>query len=451
MQALKRPSSARRALWLFLGAFLVYNLNCRPISSGDSAPAALLPFSIYLDGTITLDRYAPWLEQRYGGQASFLYRKAGHFYSLYPIATPLILTPLYAPLSLAPSLRQWPVMRLVLLARVLEKIAASLVAACSVAFLFLLLRRLTQERRALLLVFLYAFATNTWSTSSQALWQHGMSQLIIILSLLCLDRFLEDEKRWGSCAGAGLFASMSVAVRPTNVLFFGLSCTDGLLRRRWKLLASNVGFGAVCGLALAIYNVWLFGHLQGGYAAQSLDGNFFTGLAGLLVSPSRGLFVYSPVLLFLFPSLYVWLHSGVSRGRVVLLISLWFSVAHLLLYACFPRWWAGDCFGPRYMADVLPCLVILLIPVLPLLDRSGLTKAIFAVLLIFSVWVQTVGAFCYLDGIRDQRFGDWRRSPIVTCSAAGADWRGNRLLWDLLVSRATGRQLNFKKYNFHVQ
>jgi len=38
---------------------VVYHSNLRPIASGDSLQASLIPFSIILDGSITLDRFGP--------------------------------------------------------------------------------------------------------------------------------------------------------------------------------------------------------------------------------------------------------------------------------------------------------------------------------------------------------------------------------------------------------
>ena len=82
-----RPWSLRKAgpaLALFLAAWTVYNLNCRPITSGDTAPAALLPFAVVLDGTLTFDRYAAGLSILYDGHAFFLRERNGHSYSRYP-------------------------------------------------------------------------------------------------------------------------------------------------------------------------------------------------------------------------------------------------------------------------------------------------------------------------------------------------------------------------------
>jgi hypothetical protein len=448
------------ALAFFLAAFLVYNLNLRPISSGDTAPAALLPLAVWLDGTITFDRWAPWLDQRYPLGAGFLAKRGAHYYSQYPILQPVLLLPLYSPLALVPGLREWPLERLLLLARVLEKLAASLIAACAVALFFCLVRRFTGPRHSLWLALLFAFATSTWSISSQALWQHGMGQLLIILSLLGLDRCLSGEGGRAAWVAAGLAAALSAGVRPTNVVFVAACCAVLLVARRWKALASYLLFGAVVGAAVAAHNLAVFGRLSGGYGID-LSGNLLEGLAGLLFSPSRGLFVYSPVFLFLLPAACLWLRRGAARGAGVIAIAALFSVAHVLVHAAWPVWWAGDCYGPRFLSEALPCLTLLLILALEWLEQSRPARAAFVALVAFSVFAQFVGAFSYPAGDwhatpepvsrRPERFWDWKDNPVRRDFSAGVNLKGYRLLIELVAARAEGRPPDWEKLDLHIQ
>src|SRR5215213_2647920 len=90
-------SPRRTAFFLALLSLIVYNANARVIFSGDSVPARLVPFSILLDGTVTLDRFfkrpAPGQRAPY-----FLRPSGGKLYSAYPVTLPVLITPLYAPL-----------------------------------------------------------------------------------------------------------------------------------------------------------------------------------------------------------------------------------------------------------------------------------------------------------------------------------------------------------------
>jgi hypothetical protein len=405
---------SRPALKLLLGALLLYNLNFRPIPSGDTLPAALLPLQLVLHGRADFDACQPLLERYYGGDAYFLQAKGGHFYSRYPVAQSVLLTPLYLPLALAPGARRWPPATEILAARILEKLMASAIASASVTFLFLLLRRIVDERRGLLLAAVYGFATNTWSTSSQALWQHGASQLTTIVSLLCLARFLEDQRRWRDAAGAGLFAALSVAMRPTDILFFGVSVVVLLWKvRRPRLLAWYAGFGGLIGGPLAFYNLRLFGTVRGGYP-QSFDGNFWSGLAGLTMSPSHGLLVYSPVLLFALAGPYFW-RREVSKPALVLgPIAVLFTASQVALCARWPSWWGGDCYGPRLLTDVLPSVILLLAAAFGWVSRHRLLEGAFAAALVFSVGVQLIGAFSFPLGFhKPDAQWDWVHCPIL--------------------------------------
>jgi hypothetical protein len=398
---------------IFIAAFVIFNLNLRPIPSGDTTPAALLPFAVALDHSLTFDRFEPYLNIQYGGPVYFFHRHNGHLYSSYPIFPALLLLPLYAPLLLMRHLGQWPMDQLILFARLYEKVAASLVAASAVAMFFLLARRLTTEGKALVLTITFGFATETWAISSQALWQHGMSQLLIVLSLYCLVR---EDRPWG-LHGAGLFAALSIAMRPTNVLFLLISAA---VARRWKLLASYAIYGVLIGSLVASYNFAIFQDLRGGYI-QSFNGAFPDGFAGLLFSPGRGLFFYSPVLLLVF------LTRSSSLPRRVWLIAVLFPIAHILLYSKWPMWWGGHCFGPRLLTDITPCLVLLLIPALAM-PRT------FGALLALSIGVQFLGTFSYPKGL-------WDQTPVSIDSSPERLWQ----LTDNPITSALRNGLNLPR------
>ena len=100
--------------------------------------------------------------------------------SLYPVVLPVLIAPLYLPAVGYLHLRGWTDGRLDHIARIMEKLSASLVAALSASLLYLLLRRRAAAPIALLLTLAYAFGTTTWVISSQALWQHGMAELLVV-------------------------------------------------------------------------------------------------------------------------------------------------------------------------------------------------------------------------------------------------------------------------------
>jgi hypothetical protein len=129
-------------------------------------------------------------------------------------------------------------------------------------------------------------------------------------------------------------------------------------RRALWLLA-----GAAVPLALLMcYNLEFIGHIVGGYALGKYpDKKFFqldwTGLPGLLISPSRGLLVFSPFLVFLPVGLILRLREPGTRG---LAVTLSLAVAAQFLLYSQADWRAGVSWGPRWLTDFLPILVWIL-------------------------------------------------------------------------------------------
>jgi len=69
------------------------------------------------------------------------------------------------------------------------------------------------------------------------------------------------------------------------------------------------------------------------------------------------------------------------------------TAAHLLLVSK-SRWWHGGfTYGPRLVTDVVPCLVVLMIPAMALVGRSRSWRIAFGCALMVSIAVQGIGAF----------------------------------------------------------
>lgn len=423
----------RRRVTLFFVALFIYNLNLRPIPAGDTTPAALLPFAVFGDHSITFDRFEQWYESQHVKAAWFRRGVDGHYYSAYPILMPLLLMPLYVPACVVLDIPHMPVERVVLIARILEKLSASLIAALSVAAFWVLAEKLTNQRTALLVTVVYAFGSQTWSTSSQALWQHGASELAIVLGLLCFLWAWERPDHYLPAVLTGVCAGCSVAFRLTNTVFF-LVLAGYLLSSRWSLVRKGAFALAAVPLpaAFTIYSLWVFGHSLGAVSdAESgfARGALHSGLPGLLISPSRGLLVFSPVFLFAAFGIYRWFLDGRKWHPEIYGICLLVAAAHLVLIGRWSGWPGGYNYGPRLLTDVVPCLVILMIPAMQLVERSRTWKLAFASALLVSVTVQAIGVFFYPNGRWDalpqplnkqrERVWDWKDNQILRSARAG--------------------------------
>jgi hypothetical protein len=289
---------------------------------------------------------------------------------------------------------------------IMEKLAASTVTSLAVGLMYLVLRRRAARRDALVLVALFAFGTGTWSTSSQALWLHAVAELAVALALWCMT----SEPNLAKALLAGFAVAVIGLNRPPDVFLAAAFAVYALywLGRRSVLFLLG---GVVPGLLVLSYNLISFRDCVGAWG-MTIGGAFFEhsplpGLAALLFSPGRGLFVFSPFLLFL-PLL---LHRSLRdrKNRLLTICLLGGVLLHLVFYAR-TDWRAGHSYGPRYLLDLAPALLWLLAPVATSLRGAG--RGVFLVLSLFSVAVEAIGAFLY-TGISNQVLFE-RQDPTAT-------------------------------------
>lgn len=383
-------------LVILLVCLTVYNSNCRLIAAGDSIPARLLPFAILTKGTLYLESFGPVPP----GAHWFSPTRDGHLLSLYPIVLPVLATPLFAPAAVYVARAHPEAWRFETVSRLMEKAVASLIAALSVVVVWLALRRMTTRRNSLLLAAAYAFGTQTWSTSSQALWQHGLAELLLASVLLLLVRFGASPR---AAFAVGVLSGLLVFNRPPDALFAAAVALFYFLRGRGARLKFTVG--AIAGsLPFLLYNLYFFRRPLGGY--QGLLGTYVfehsipSGVAALLVSPGKGLLVFAPFFLFL--AVGGRLELG-AAGRLPAIL-LWIAfLAQLILYGT-TDWRAGWCYGPRFLTDAMPFLTVALVPAVDGIRRPAV-RALFALCVAFAFFVQAVGVFCFPVG------GSYKSSP----------------------------------------
>lgn len=282
------------------------------------------------------------------------------------------------------------------------KWAASAAVAGSAALLFLAALALTDRRRALLVALVYGLGSAVWSISSQALYQHGPNELFLGLGL-CLLLHLRGRPAYA--LGAALAFGAAALCRPTSALV-GAAVGLHLLRGERRALLGYAAGGLVAAALYGAYQLHYLGSpFTNGQAIAALaiakektgspspwQTPPWLGAAGLLVSPSRGLFVFSPVFLFSIYGAARALREARYRALrpVVLGALLLFAIA-----ACWFDWWGGWTYGYRPLVDLLPMLALLLVPALDALGPRPRLRALFLALLGWSILVQALGAFTY--------------------------------------------------------
>lgn len=403
---------------IFIFFFIIYNLNFRLLSSGDTAPASLIPFTILENHTPYLDSFIPYIEMRYEN-TYFLLNGNGHFVSLFPIVTPVLVTPLYIIPYLALKFYGTGISiydpHLFLLISLMEKISASIVTSLACVFVFLSIRKMFNDKIAWLSTITFGLAINTWSTSSQNLWQHGMVELLLAV-MIYLVLLIEEKENKRYIVLLGLLSGLFIFNRPPDsVLLIPIMVYTLFLKKKarvyycFSMLIASVPF--------IYYNVHTFGNLFGGYS-QNLETltigiNTISNILGLLISPNRGLFIYSPVLILSLVGMYK-LYTFKNRNIRIFLYLFFISfVLDLLVYASFDiHWWAGYCYGPRFLSGMAPIIVMYLavflhyVEVEPSANKKTILRSIFLILLAISFFVQVIGTFYYPSG-------DWNGNPDI--------------------------------------
>ncbi len=404
---LKRNESYNIVLLLCL-ILIAYSANYRTGGPSDTVPARYLPFSLWRECDFDLDEFAK-LHSR--AEVSGLIKSEAHYLSSYPVGAAIFALPYYLPsvLGKVPG-NSW-------IAYDLEKLSASCTVLLSVFLLYLTVRRLSSQNIALMIAAIYAVATSSFSISSQALWQHGASQLCLTAALYCLVRGTK-EPLW--LAFSGFAASAAVICRPTDAL---LIIPMGLyvLFHRTRMFPSFFLSGIPPVLFQLVYNKIYFDDFfrtqwdvaQGSFWSTP----FFEGLASILFTPSRGLLIYSPIFIFsLIGIILCWRKDGNLLFRY-LGVGV---IANLFLYSKFFMWWGGYTYGPRLLADLAPILCSFLVFAIPALKRRSV-KIAFLVLVVWSFTAHAIGAYA------DDPF--WNSEMDIDWNPAAAwQWRDNQLI-----------------------
>jgi hypothetical protein len=268
-------------------------------------------------------------------------------------------------------------------------------------------------------------------TASQALWQHGPAALAVTCMLLAISA--PRPSPLASAVG-GLAAGALVAIRLIDALLVAPVLIGLAQRKSRELLLFLPGFIALSTCAIAANIAW-FGTPLGGQAElEALHARLhgvpgpwsitpWEGLAGTLISPSRGLFVYTPWVA-LAVALAPWSLAPI-RHLPLLRWALLGLFPYLALLSAYSVWWGGFCFGPRYWTDVVPLFAVLLACALSSPPgRSLAGRWLFGVTIAWSIAVQTLGASCYPSSwnllpanvdTHHERLWNWSDTELSRC------------------------------------
>jgi hypothetical protein len=417
-----KPShkNGRVALLLFLGIYLFSGLS-RIGTSFDSRWTVYVAESIWNNHDTNLDEYEPQIRESLFYSVQCINAKGhdregppetcnGHWYDSYPIggkvlATPLIIAAVNVMRALHPLIRNLhssqPVIEGFLQADydvahpLIEMEVASAFLAATAVIMFFIALRFLPLKRAVWLTLLFALATSAYSIAGRAVWQHTPSMLLLTIILHLLIRAEEPGKQW-MAAWVGLCVALAYTVRPTDSLWVILFTAYVAIRFTrylgWYLLAA-----APVGALWISYNLSIYHHIFSPYYRNDLPGfqsenwgRMAMALAGNLISPSRGLLIFTPVFGFA-----IW---AMLTRKLKLPIAPWLiaaAVAHWIVVSAYvSNWWAGHSYGPRFFTDITPIFVLFLIPYLMRWDDlSRLARTTFITLALIGFAIHVRGGW----------------------------------------------------------
>ncbi len=290
-----------------------------------------------------------------------------------------------------------------------------------------------------------AFATQVWSTASRALWSQTVTLLLVSVAIWHLLSS-EDGRTGFRPALTATLLSWMYFVRPASSTAIILISIYVLLTYPDELLP-YIGAGSIWLAGFVVFSLYFFGTPLPPYYHETWWMSLAQTrhrLAGLLLSPSRGLLVYCPIVLFVLYLVAVYWRS--LRHRRLVLLALGVIVVHLALLSTITLWWGGWSYGPRELTDTVPFFAMLgILGCRALLDDTTISlhgcAAIIAagmVLFIISAIMNAPGALCESTlnwnawaniGEHRERLWDWRHAQFVAALGAApfSDWISQEL------------------------
>jgi hypothetical protein len=409
---------------LFVFSLTVYLANRLTISSGDSVPSTLLAFNLLENHTLYFDSFRESYLCVNINCYFFTETNNGHLISTYSIGTAIITFPLYVIFYIYLKLTEYLSVPIDLTSATFEvhrlffeKLAASITTAFTVSIFYLSLRLKFNRELSLVTTFIFAFATNTWITSSQGLWQHGISNLVLVSIIFCLLKVnratKQHQNKW--LILAGIACGFLPGIRPTSAVYSIAAIMYSVFSYRWK--AVFLFCGLITAVPSIIWNIYYFNNsLVGVYSTMFSElpdsdslyslNNLIDSSLGTLISPGRGLFIFSPIVLYAVLGAYqLWKNRYDKDKKLIVCMSI---AGFILLcnYCIFRYWWAGHSYGPRFMTDILPIFCYLisysLVNISPkaLANNKIISFKLFIsiTLVLFSTLVQIAGAFGFNPG-----------------------------------------------------
>jgi hypothetical protein len=232
-------------------------------------------------------------------------------------------------------------------ARMALKTNAIFGALAMTALLFLLLRAF-DWRTAIVTVLLTGLCTDWWYQSRGFMSEVGAGTFMIVG--LC---FMAYQNPYFT----GLSVGISLLFRPTNLIalpIWGKSVLDKGIKTVWSGIFILFGISG-----LALFNWIRFASISDfGYGSATFTSHLLGGLYGILLSPGRSIFIYSPILTLSIPG--AWMLY--KKDKPLATVSILTVLSYIIAVALWQNWDGGWTWGSRLLTPIVPVLGFLIAP-----------------------------------------------------------------------------------------
>ncbi len=264
----------------------------------------------------------------------------------------------------------------------------ALFIALGATFLYLMLRLVFRQsvRTAAAGILLMVFCSYYWNYS-RYLFDGILCSVLLTAGALFLFLYARSPARTVllvaafACLGFGVITRVSMIIPVFAAALY-------LLIQQHRAPLRLAGTAAIAALTLAPFALWqlYYNHLRTGdwllspvqtsqYALNNgLTGNLLDGVAGLLFSPGKSVFVYVPIALLSLLCLHRFWRRYPLESMFVLVV----ACGWLLLHAKLQSWYGAWGYGPRHFATLVPLLALPF-----LVERPTLTSPLFKKLAAF--------------------------------------------------------------------
>ena len=272
----------------------------------------------------------------------------------------------------------------------------ALASSLAAFFVYKICRFYSGPVPSLLASLTFAVATPLWPLTTM-IYIQGASVMFSTASLYLLLRHVRVTKSErdlvlaGICLGAASFIEYMAALFVLPIIVYLL--IKGRGAGRVIRFLDSFSIGPLLWLTtnyLAFSKPFIFPEqLKAGPILNQFDfGSMLLHAAAYIVSPYRGILVFSPVLILGLFMIWKMIRSKDLRADALLFLSLFILI--LLGYSAWHDWSGGLVYGPRFLMLGIPYLAI---PISIVLTKSWRVTAIFFFLFEVSLFEEWIGAF----------------------------------------------------------